>query len=53
MTPEEEFREKVRELLIDWYEGCPRPMKFTNSVIKEYKRIFPDDKFLSEVGKGK
>jgi len=53
MTPEEEFREKIRNLLIDWYEGCPMPMKFISTVIKEYKETFPDDKFMQEIGKKK
>lgn len=48
-TPEEAFKESIRELIIEWYGNCPHAMKFTSSVIKEFKKTFPDDDFMKEI----
>lgn len=51
-TPEEQFRQNIRNLLIEWYSQCPNSMKFTSNVIKAYKKTFPDDEFMKEVDHG-
>lgn len=44
------FREEMRALIVDWYSACPQSMKFVSNTIQSYKRTFPDDDFMKEVG---
>lgn len=49
-TEEEIFREEMRALIVDWYSACPQSMKFVSNTIKVYKKTFPDDDFMKDVG---
>ena len=53
MTPEEEFRETVRQMIVEWYSDCPRSVQFVSKVIREYKKSFPDDDFMKDIGNEK
>lgn len=46
---EEKFRAEIKDLIVEWYSGCPRAMQFTNNVIKSYKRNFPEDDLIKAV----
>lgn len=37
------FKEEMRVLIREWYEGCPRPLQFISKVIKLYKEYFGND----------
>lgn len=48
---DEIFREKMRELIVDWYSSCPQSMKFVSKTIRSYKETFPEDDFMKDVGR--